>query len=182
MPLGDDDDRPRKSWREIDRGRDSSSGGSGGRSDRAQERLERSQAYRAYKSNLDKFFEGGITSAPEGLKGLLDPTGKKSARTKAIEAIQEASAEDRRKWSELVKEFVEEHELPPDPYLLTEFLGHSSERVASKALVRLASLIEEGHIKKIPPSLDQQLRYLEANADDDELQAAAGALREQLRG
>jgi len=178
-----DDDRPKKSWRERDRERGKSRHtSSSDRPDRGREAFERSQAYREYKSNLDKFFEGGITAAPEGLKGILDPSGKKSERAKAVEAIQKASAEDRRKWSELVKDFVENHELPPDPYLLTEFLGHSSEAVAMKALARLQELVEKEQLKKVPPSLDQQLRYLEANADEEELQEQAARLREILRG
>src|SRR5690606_31211345 len=183
MPRRDDDDeRPRKSWREIDRARGRSAHTSStGRSDRAQERLERSQAYRSYKANLDKFFEGGATAAPEGLKALLDPTGEKSARAKAIEAIQKASAEDRKKWSGLVKAFVEEHELPPDPYLLTEFLGHPRERVADKALARIEQLHEAEQLKKVPPSLDQQLRSLELTADDEELRERAKVLRGKLR-
>lgn len=186
MARRDDDgeSRPKRSWREIDKMRDKSSGGrssGAGRSSAQQERLERSQAYRQYKANLDKFF-GGTGSAPEGLKGLLDPTGEKSARTKAIEEIQKASAEDRRRWAELVKAFVEAHELPEDPFLLTEFLGHPREAVAAKALARLQGLVAEDRIKKVPASLDQQLRSLELTADDDEVKASARALREKLRG
>ncbi len=185
MARRDDDgeSRPKRSWREIDRMRDKSSGGrssGAGRSSAQQDRLERSQAYRQYKANLDKFFSG-TGSAPEGLKGLLDPTGEKSARTKAIEAIQKASAEDRRRWAELVKEFVETQELPEDPFLLTEFLGHPRESVARKALDKLAFLVAEERMKKVPASLDQQLRSLELTADDDEVKAAARTLREKLR-
>lgn len=179
---GDDGDRPKKSWSEIDKARGRSRHTSGDKPDHAREKLERSQAYREYKSNLDKFFTGGATAAPDGLKALLDPTGEKSARAKAIEEIQKASAEDRRKWAELVKAFVEEHELPPDPYLLTEFLGHPREKVAAKALARLEALIEEGQFKKLPPSLDQQLRSLELTSDDDELKESARSLREKIRG
>ncbi|WP_373046538.1 hypothetical protein [Vulgatibacter sp.] len=184
MPRrGDGDgDRPRKSWSEIDKARGKSRHTSSDRTDRQQERLEKSQAYRQYKSNLDKFFEGGATAAPDGLKALLDPSGEKSARAKAIEAIQKASAEDRKKWSELVKAFVEEHELPPDPYLLTEFLGHPKERVAEKAMGKLEAMHEAGELKKVPPSLDQQLRSLELTADDDDLRERAKAFRERLRG
>ncbi|AKU92212.1 hypothetical protein [Vulgatibacter incomptus] len=183
MPRSGDDDgnRPKKSWREIDRMRGQSRHTGGERPDHSRERLERSQAYREYKSSLDRFFEGGASSAPEGLRGILDPTGAKTARTKAIEAIQKASAEDRKKWAELVTAFVQDQELPPDPYLLTEFLGHPKEAVAAKALARLDTLVAEGQAKKIPPSLDQQLRSLELTADDDELRESARRLRERLR-
>jgi hypothetical protein len=183
MPRRDDDsgDRPKRSWREIDKARESSRGRTSGERPGARDKLERSQAYREYKSSLDKFFSGS-GAAPDGLKGLLDPSGAKSARSKAIEDIQKASAEDRRKWAELVKVFVEEHELPPDPYLLTEFLGHPKEAVAAKAMARIAELAEGGKIKKIPPSLDQQLRSVELTSSDDDLKAAARALREKLKG
>lgn len=186
MARRDDDgeSRPKRSWREIDKMRDKSSGGrssSGNRSAAQQDRLERSQAYRQYKANLDKFFSGSGT-APDGLKGLLDPTGAKSARATAIEAIQEASATDRRRWAELVKVFVETHELPEDPFLLTEFLGHPREAVAAKALAKLRALVDDGRMKKIPASLDQQLRSLELIADDDEVKTSARQLRERLRG
>ena len=176
---GGDGDRPKKTWREIDKMRGKS------RESRAdaqrEERLQKSQAYREYKSNLDKFFDG-TGSAPEGLKGLLDPSGAKSARSTAMEEIAKASASDRKKWAELVTRFVEEHELPPDPYFLVEVLGHPKERVAGKALAKLAAMAEAGELKKIPASLDQLCRSLELTADDDDLKAAAKALREKLRG
>lgn len=59
------DERPKKSWREIDRARESGSRrdekrGGGGVSD------ERSAAYRAYKSQLDKLFDGGAKAADTG--------------------------------------------------------------------------------------------------------------------
>ncbi len=57
--MGNDDgDRPKKSWREIDRARES------GRRDDERERggnplgNERSAGYRAYKSQLDRLFDG----------------------------------------------------------------------------------------------------------------------------
>lgn len=183
MPRGGDGgDKPKKSWRDIDRARGRSAHTSSDRPDHARERLERSQAYREYKSNLDKFFTGGVGAAPEGLRGILDPSGEKSARAQAIEEIQKASAEDRRRWADLVKAFVDEHELPPDPYLLTEFLGHPKESVATKALARLEELAEDDALTKVPASLDQQLRSLELTCDDDDLRESARAFRERLRG
>ena len=80
-----------------------------------------------------------------------------------------------------MKAFVEEHELPPDPYLLTEFLGHPRERVADKALAKIEQLHEAEQLKKVPPSLDQQLRSLELTADDEELRERAKVLRGKLR-
>ena len=62
--MGNDGgERPKKSWREIDRARES------GRGDRSRERddgplgNERSAAYRAYKSRLDRLFDGGASAA-----------------------------------------------------------------------------------------------------------------------
>lgn len=181
---GSDSDRPKKSWREIDKAREKSGSG---RSSRpapgalGEERLQKTQAYQQYKNNLDKFFDGS-GAAPDGLAGLLDPSGAKGERSKAVEEIQKASASDRRKWADLVKLFVEQHELPPDAYLLTEFLAHPKESVAAKALTRIAQLVEEGALKKLPASLKPQLQSLELTCDDDDLKIAAKALRTRLDG
>lgn len=183
MPRRDGDgDRPKRSWREIDRTREK--GGSGkprAAGSIGEERLQKTQAYRQYKNNLDKFFDGS-GAPPGGLAGLLDPTGAKNDRAKAIEEIQKASASDRRKWAELVRLFCEQHELPSDPFLLTEFVGHPREAVAAKAIARVGALLDEGPLKKVPASLKPQLQSLELTSDDDELKAAAKALRERLGG
>ncbi len=181
---GSDPDRPKKSWREIDKAREKSGSG---RSPRpapgaiGEERLQKSQAYQQYKNNLDKFFDGS-GAAPDGLAGLLDPTGSKGERSKAIEEIQKASASDRRKWAELVRLFVEQHELPPDPYLLTEFLSHPKESVAALTITRISQLLDEGALRKVPASLKPQLQSLELTCDDDDLKIAAKALRTRLDG
>jgi hypothetical protein len=75
--AGDDDDKPKRSWSEIDKLRDKSShrresggGGGGGGGGR---KLENTQAYRSYKTQLNKLFDGG--GLPEALKSKLEDKG-----------------------------------------------------------------------------------------------------------
>ena len=66
------DDRPKKSWRELDQMRDK--GGSRARRDpteRSRERASKTQAYSAYKSQLDKLFTPGGAQLPEHMRAKL---------------------------------------------------------------------------------------------------------------
>jgi hypothetical protein len=80
------DDRPKKSWRELDSARDK--GGSRPRRDpdaRSREKTESSAAYKSYKSNLDKLFTPGSgTSLLEEMKAKLGPP---SADAQAKQAL-----------------------------------------------------------------------------------------------
>ncbi|HUB07954.1 MAG TPA: hypothetical protein VMB50_13165, partial [Myxococcales bacterium] len=78
MPRSSDDgDRPKRSWREIDKTRDKSSH-TRTSSDRDRERFERTTAYSRYKQNLEKVFSGGELS--DAMRDRLDPKGEGKAR------------------------------------------------------------------------------------------------------
>ena len=81
------DDRPKKSWRELDRMRDKS--GSGGsrrsRDDYGRQRAQKSAAYSKYKSQLDQLFTpGGSAELPESLKAKLAPASEEDQQKRAI--------------------------------------------------------------------------------------------------
>lgn len=81
------DDRPKKSWRELDSARDK--GGSRPRRDpdaRSREKTESSAAYKQYKSNLDKLFTPGGTSLPDALKEKLGPPSEDAQRKQKLTA------------------------------------------------------------------------------------------------
>ncbi len=181
---GDDGgDRPKRSWREIDKGRDK--GGyarTRARDEREQERMQRSPGYTQYKAAVSKLFEGG--EIPEGMRDKLDPTGEGKARDEMLKKIRKAATEDRKAWAEAVKEYVEKYELIEDAYLLVEWLDHPRDRVVDKSLAKLEQMGEAGALSgpKVPKSLDQRLRALELTGTDPDLQARAKALRAKLRG
>ena len=178
----DDDDRPKRSWSEIDKLRDKSSSRGRSREDRAQERTERSPVYGQYKAQVSKMMGGG--ELPEALREKLDPTGELRARDELLKRIKKLSTEDRKAWAEAVEEFAERFELPEDLYLLGEWLDHPRDAIVEKTLGRLEQLTDQGILggkKKVPAAIAQRLRSLELTSDEPEVQGRARALRERLR-
>ncbi len=175
MPRDSDDERPKKSWREIDKGRDR--GGRGRTSsDRERERFEKTSAYSRYKASLEKVFSGG--ELPEAMRDRIDPEGKKKSRDAALRKIREA--EGPKAFAEAVDELIAAHDLPDDPYLLDRVLDHPKAEVQLVALDRLEAIHDEGKLPKPPPSLRQRLQSLELTADDPVVQERAAALAKKL--
>jgi hypothetical protein len=177
-----DEDRPKRSWREVDKMRDKAFSRQRAQEDRAQERMQRSPVYEQYKAKVSKIFEGG--EIPDLLREKLDPSGALKARDILLKKIRAAATEDRKAWADSVSEFVEKHELPDDAYLLVDWLDHPKDKVVEMALARLESMAEAGALAgpKCPKSMDQRLRSLELTGGDPEVQARARSLRERLRG
>lgn len=175
MPPDDKDDRPRKSWREIDKGRDGKRTGRTS-SDRERERFEKTTAYTRYKANLEKVFAGGELS--EAMRDRLDPSGKGKARDILLKKVREA--EDSRAFAEAIDDLLSQEDFPDDPYLLDRALDHPQSEVVLKALERLASLAREGKLTKPPASLKQRLASIELTSDDPAVQEQAEALKRLL--
>ena len=177
-----DDDRPKRSWREIDRLR--TKGGSRQRvqEERAQERIERSPMYEQYKAKVAKMLGG--EELPDMVREKLDPTGALKARDDLLKKIKKVATEDRKQWAELVGEYLGKFEMPEDAYLLVDWLDHPKDRVVEKSLDALEGLAAAGALAgpKCPKSIDQRLRSLEMMGTDPDVQAKAKALRERLRG
>lgn len=177
-----DEDRPKRSWRDIDKMRDKSFSRSRSQDERAQERMQRSPVYEQYKAKVSKMFSGG--DLPDELREKLDPSGTLKARDDLLKRIKKLAAEDRKAWSEAVREFVEKFDMPEDAYLLVEWLDHPRDRVVERSLARLEELANAGALTgaKRPKSIDQRLRSLEMMSGEPQVQARAKALRERLRG
>jgi hypothetical protein len=181
MAQRDDDERPKRSWREIDKMRDGTGSRRRSSEDRAQERTQRGAAYGQYKAQAAKLLGGA--ELPEALREKLDPTGELRARDELLKRVKKLAGEDRKGWAEAVREYVEKFELPDDAFLLTEWLDHPRDRIVEKALGKLEALVESGALaKKRPPAaLEQRLRGLELTGGDPEVQQRARTLRERLR-
>lgn len=82
-------DRPKKSWREIDQGREKGGGARRDPVDRDREKVEKSAAYSKYKSQLDKLFTPGGAALPETLRAKLGPTSPEAVeRRELLEALR----------------------------------------------------------------------------------------------
>lgn len=151
-----------------------------------QEKLAASQSYQDYKKSVEKIFGGG-GEVPDTMKDALDPSGGKGKRTAALKELAKLESEDRKAWMAAVVSFLEEHELPDDPFFVVSLLDHSKDRVVDKALAKLEQLVADGKFsapgaKKPPKSLEQRLKSIELTALDDEQKSRAKALRTQLFG
>lgn len=177
---GDDGERRKLSFSERDKLMKGKSRGSA-QADRERERLSRSPVYERYKSQVSKMFSGG--ELPDMLREKLDPTGELKARDELMARIKKVAHEDRKAWSDAVREYTERFELPQDAYLLTEWLDHPRDGVVEKALAKIEEMADAGMLvgSKLPRSLDQRLRGLEMSSGDPDVQEKAKALRERLR-
>jgi hypothetical protein len=178
MPRDNDgyDDKPKRSWSEIDKMRDGKRSGGGSSSSGSRQKLEKSATYGRYKSAADAFFSG--EALPDVLAEKLDPTGEGRARKDALQKVKDA--EDFKTFATLSKAYVEKHGLFEDPYLLDRLLGHPNEGLVLKALEKLSAMLAEG-VLKAPKSLPERLKSLELGSDSPEVQDTAKALAKALR-
>ncbi len=171
------DEKPKKSWREIDKGRDRS--GPRKQSDREAERFQTSTKYTTYKTNLDRLFSGGGAQLPEHLREKLKPgdTGEaeRDEARKKLYAIEETKA-----FQAASTEYLKKHELPDDARLLDRLLGHPDDDVVEKALARLEAMHKAGTLK-VPPALTQRLATVEIDSGLPAIRKRAAELRKAIR-
>ncbi len=159
------DDRPKKSWKELDRMRDKG-GSSRSRKDpseRNRERASKTQAYSAYKSQLDKLFTPGGAQLPEHMRAKLGPQSDESkVRREMIEALTKDPGE------KTLRPLVEAGEgLPDDPRLLMRLLDVRDESLLRPVLQQLLDIIEDGK-KPNRMLLIQRLEAVKNFAEEDE--------------
>lgn len=163
-----DDDRRKKSWREIDRQKDSSShverdssGGRGGGSGRSDSR---------YKRDLDKLFSGG-GNVPDRFKDVMEDLEPEEGtpeaeRKEAIDALREAEEEGFRAFVQAVNEFrASGIRMPDDENLLVRMLDHPDERVIRDVLEHYIDLAGRRELQRTGP-LESRLSTVETMSDD----------------
>jgi hypothetical protein len=170
------DDR-KKSWREIDRARESGSGG-GRRRDPDEARRERaakSGEYSAYKSQLDKLFTPGGAALPESLREKLGP---QSEDARARRARLDALASDPSA-ATLGPVLAAGDPLPSDARLLMRLMDVRDPALLEPVLARLTELLEGGaQVNRM--LLQQRIQATESALDDAEVTARLAALRRSL--
>lgn len=171
------DDRPKKSWRELDRQRESG-GGSARRRDpteRNRERASKTQAYSAYKSQLDKLFTPGGAQLPEHMREKLGPQSDDAkARRALLEALTKAPGEAS------LRALLEAGEaLPEEPRLLMSLLDVRDEALLRPVLQQLLDIVEDGK-KPNRMLLVQRLESVKNFAEEDETLELVSMLRAAL--
>jgi hypothetical protein len=171
------DDRPKKSWKEIDAQRDRS-GGSTKRRDPeefAKEKASKSAAYSKYKSQLDQLFKPGGTELPQQMKEKLAPaTDEQKLNKEAAETLRANPNEQ-----SLAYYLSTGQPLPEDPRLLTGLLDVKNEELLREVLKALLLLVEAGK-KPNRMLLIQRLEALKNWIEGDETKTLISDLRDRL--
>ena len=167
--MSDDErERPKRSWREIDRARDI-------KHERtaplpgAQTTLKGGAAKR-YRSQLDRIFAGG--SLPDEVKrqapGFADveKTAGQELFDALLAAISPAEIE------QAVDALLATEPMPSDPALLVKILAHPKQAHAAEALASLLDTLENGRPGNAN-LLKSRVQSLKLLADDDEVKRLA---------
>ncbi len=186
-------DRNRKSWREVDRGRDGSdhrrSGGDRGR--KREETARANAAAKQYKNALEALFapkseaDDKPAAMPKTAARIVlppnpdaDPKNAERRRllAKLLDAAGPASI------SKAAKAFLSAgFTFPDDQETHVQLLEHVDEERVRESIAKLASIFA-GELPKRRPILEQRLRRIEDQADEKETREAAAALRRMLHG
>jgi hypothetical protein len=168
----DDRERPKKSWREVDRMRDKSA-----HRKRDKEREpppgRRRTGYSRYKSSLDRLFDGGAGS--EKLKKLVrekigDGDLGGAERQQALRAIRDAgTGKELRK---AVAAFREQWEMPGDFEILTRVLELHEDDVLLDALQALDALLDHERPRRTS-TMQLHLQRIADETDEDEIRELA---------
>lgn len=172
------DDRPKKSWKEIDAGRDRSGGAARPRrdpEDRSREKLEKSAAYSKYKSNLDKLFTPGGNALPENLRAKLGPTDPAAQEKRALLDALKATPNEATLTAALDKGV----ELPEDARFLMSLFDLKNEALLIPVLRALLRVVESGK-KPSRMLVLQKLDALKNRASEDDVLELCAMIRAQL--
>jgi hypothetical protein len=178
-----DYDKPKRSWREIDKKKDSSKHRQQGDKPMNPHKTARAEsASKVYKSKLGAFFDGD-GKAPEHVKEKIDSlqtTSKEGkARANALKAIKDAntsSAADK-----AVAAYLKNWELPPDFEVLSQVLTCSDEDYILDAMEIMDKIISANRLPRRVQLLEQRLRRVKTLAEDPDLQEKADHLTKKIR-
>jgi hypothetical protein len=174
-----DDDRRKKSWREIDRQKNRSRHVDRDDGPRAK-REQRSSA--KYKSELEKLFKSGgqvPDKFKEVMKALEPEEGTPEAERKAaIDGMRQA--EGFRAFAAAASAYVKtDWALPDDEDLLIRMLDHPDERIVRAVLEHVADLAGRRTLERIKP-LERRLTTIRTMSDDPRTTKAVEAVEEEI--
>ncbi len=183
MPRNYDDDKPKKSWRELDQAKDRSAHRAPEKKPMSPLKQARADAAsKTYKSKLDAFFDGD-GKAPDIVRSKLskiqDTSEEGSARTAALKAIKDAATSHA--LDDAFSKFLKQWELPPDYDVLSQALNCGNESYVSAALEMMEQMFADKRVPKHVQLLEQRLRKVKTLSEEPEIQDKAAALMKTLR-
>ena len=165
----------KKSWRDIDRQRDTSSHRDHRGPKPSKARVESATA--AYKRKLDAFFDEGVV--PEHIKEKLGKSEGPSERQELIRAIRQADSG--RPLVKAIDAFLARFEMFEDMALLIRDLEHPKDPVLLQAIERIEAYVESGQAVPKKDLYRGRLEGLEFSSFDPRVQRRATTLAAKLR-
>jgi hypothetical protein len=185
MAQGDDTERPKRSWRDVDRNKDRSAHR---KEDRppirdAKRQARADSASKVYRSKLDAFFDGD-GAAPAQIKGKLAGLDESSAEGKERQAVLDEikAATTSMATAKAVRRYLERWKLPPDHDVLVQAVGSAEEEHQRLALEQIAELLGRGRVPRRTAVLEQRLKRVIDLGEEPDITALAEAVLAQLRG
>lgn len=176
--MGDDDnDKPKRSWREIDQMREK---GGQRRDERpgSNPRVERSQAYRSYKTQLNKLFDGGVL--PDVLKSKLEDKGVgNEAKHKKELAAAIVAASNTAAMQNALTEYKAAFGSPDEEDVLAILLGADNQVLVLEAMTGIEALLADGKLKR-GGSLKARIKTAQMTIDSPRVNEAAARLLAKL--
>lgn len=144
--MSEDRERPKKSWREIDKAKDQSAHR---REEPRRETPRAKTAQKQYRATLDRLFDQG--EAERLLKGSRSTSSKKKgekddSRFARIRAVREAIGRD--EISLAVDRLLEMGPLPLEEEVLTQAIDHRDEEKVQMALSALLQWLERNRPRR----------------------------------
>jgi len=169
-----DDDRPRRSWREIDRNKDRSAHR---RDERPEQKGKGPRREKSYRATLDRLFDSGkIAELVEQKTG--EPRGEADNRIKALARIRDAAS--REDVTASVDDYLKKYDaLPDDLELWARVLEHRDPSMQMDAMQRIDGLLELEQPKRTRAMLGQ-LRMIRDIGDEREMVELAKRLIDRL--
>lgn len=165
----------KKSWRDIDKGRDKKEYRSEGRS-RGAPKLETATAQ--YKQKLNAFFDRGVV--PDHLKDKLPEGDKKGPSERQLLLRKIRQAKTNQELVKAVDKLLDKYGLPEDPEIWLRTLEHPSDRVLAGTLELLEAFLDSGQVLKRKGLFIERLKGLEFVSFDPRVQSKAIRLAGRL--
>lgn len=163
----------KKTWAEIDAGKNKGGQSRDDASPGAKRRAQKDAAASAsYKRDLDKLFDGG-KDVPDRFKNIADKLKPEEGSPEALwhAELEALRALDFRGFVAAATAFVKAGQrMPDDEELLVRFLDHPSESITQKTLTHILPILERRAWKK-PVPLKNRLSTLELAAEDPKTHA-----------
>lgn len=175
-----DDDRPRKSWRDIDKSKDRSQHRRDERPLDYGKKNKGPLSNKSYRAALDRLFDSGRIAdlvEQQAPGGKSAPEESSENRIRLLQAI--INANSREELCAAADQYLEKYPLPEDPDALGKIVEHRDPAKQRLAMEKLLTVLDQAKPKRAR-AIVGQLKMIRDTNDDPELVDLARQLLDRL--